>query len=162
MTERPILFSTPLVGAILNGTKTVTRRLTRRGADGERRIYAEEGDVLWVRESWREGHDGYVYRAGRAISDSPHAGPWKPSIHMPRAACRLYLRVLSVDLEPLQAITEDDALREGVRGDLVAYGTDSAREAFRILWDKINGERCAWAENPLVWRVEFERMEGRP
>lgn len=228
MKERPILFSGPMVRAILDGRKTVTRRIVRErlGAysdgsfvvldkDGDpidvelRRPYGGPGDRLWVRETFasldvnghksspREAHfvvllDGaQVYRDGTVFAGLPEYSrgafdgiKWRPSIHMPRWASRILLEVVSVRVERLQEITEEDARREGLDrnskdgGRTWKYGvadrdglpgTDddglpwhewstSARTAFAKLWDRINGKRAPWASNPWVWRVEFRRV----
>ena len=81
---------------------------------------------------------------------------WLPSIHMPRWASRLTLRVADVRVERLQAITNDDARAEGVN----EWGGDEPgdyRGEFRDLWDSINGKRpgCSWADSPWVWVVSF-------
>ena len=88
---------------------------------------------------------------------------WRPSIHMPRWACRLTLEVVSVRVERLQDITEEDAKAEGMA---VPVGQDfvAARGLFAALWDKINGDRwpkrmASWEANPWVWRLVFKRVE---
>lgn len=105
---------------------------------------------------------------------------WRPSIHLPRAAARILLEVQEVRIERLHAITEDDAQAEGVErahpaaareapcgsgpcgGWLHPSGvhTDTAKETFRDLWDRINGKRpdASWAANPWVWVVTFRRV----
>ena len=121
-----------------------------------------------------------------ADGPNPHAGKTRVSIHMPKWASRLWLEVVSVREERVQDITEEDAKREGLTGltkdgSLVKWGipdrdgwpgTDDdgwpwtdwnadPRAAFRRLWDSINGTKpgCAWADNPLVARIEFKRVE---
>lgn len=133
--ERPILFSAPMVRAILDGGKTQTRRVVKKmhvpalgrpPADGAP-WYAEPGDRLWVRETYALHHawDGHPPTAGGSASkrvwhraDAPNAidgrGRWRPSIHMPRWASRITLEVTSVRVERLQDITEEDARAEGV------------------------------------------------
>lgn len=141
-TERPILFSGPMVRAILDGHKTQTRRVVKVGDTIEERDdgtrwpyfttwthgddgspwascpYGEPGDRLWVRESfvYRSKHDRYYYKADHeAPFTAPYAhGGWKPSIHMPRAASRLTLDVTAIRVERLQEISEADAIAEGV------------------------------------------------
>ena len=151
--------------------------------------YGKVGDRLWVRETFasfqgssvpvtpsaatyvvlRDGTQ--VYRSDSAIippakeyADGAFDGiKWRPSIHMPRWACRLVLEVTTVRVERLQAITEDDARDEGV--DVTAptwtpehqigWADGSCRDAFRWLWDSINGERAPWSSNPWVWVVSF-------
>jgi hypothetical protein len=118
--------------------------------------YGAPGDRLWVRESW-QSHIGtygeslvYAYRA----TDDERAGPWRPSIHMPRAAARITLEVTDVRVERLQAISEADAVAEGI--DPVLY-RKSAQAGYRDLWEAING-RGTWGNNPWVWVVEFKRV----
>lgn len=144
MKERPILFSTPMVHAILQGRKTVTRRLVRKSSLGRIDVtpagvpvyvtgasddggdpipcpYGEPGDRLWVRETWRRsmGRDGFDYRAS---AEWPRMGPaWKPSIHMPRRASRLTLEVVSTRVERLHDITDEEVFAEGL--DLNPAGT---------------------------------------
>lgn len=104
---------------------------------------------------------------------------WRPSIFMPRWASRLTLRVTNVRVERLHEITEQDAKAEGVaQGDIepdehgpwrvgFVLGDEdgkcglwpTARRAFEVGWDSINGKRAPWASNPWVWVVGFERME---
>jgi len=95
----------------------------------------------------------------------------RPAIFMPYFACRLKLEVTSVRVERLQEISETNAIAEGVKaGDWITHrGTmgpfdcevsknaETAREAFRALWDSINAKRAPWAENPWVWVIEFEK-----
>jgi hypothetical protein len=124
------------------------------------------GDILWVRETWQyiEGASGagYAYKAGGGVFNDRFL--WKPSIHMPREAARLFLRVTDVKAEQLWDITEEDAIAEGCRkGD--KYGETSsialtAKQSFMWLWQKLYDRRdgCAWASNPWVWVIEFERI----
>lgn len=206
---KPILFSTPMVQAILAGQKTATRRIIRQevvdrfvlGDDGRllgsyREGMAEayptiddspiqEGDVLWVRESFKPNMDGYtgidfggiIYRADSAVHmfSDPY-NPWKPSIHMPRKIARLFLRINDVRVERLQDITETDALKEGIKywddvgcccsnRKFMDYRTgefsikNDHAESFKTLWDGINASRgYGWDKNPWVWVYEFERI----
>ena len=124
---KPMLFSDPMVRAILDGRKVQTRRLAN-GPGFPTSSPWQVGDVLWVRECWRlqavGGSCDYIsiwYRADGAVRqfDVPSglsAGitwKWHPSIHMPRWACRLFLNVTRVRCERLQDITEADAIAEG-------------------------------------------------
>lgn len=112
----------------------------------------------------------FVYRAnyGTTEDDSfpPSVFKWRPSIHMPKAATRIFLRVTSVRAEKLRDITEAEATKEGLykgwrrsgRGSLAL----SARQAFMWLWETITCDGPAaetWACNPWVWVIEFERCE---
>jgi len=215
--EHGMLFSAPMVRAILAGRKSQTRRVVTsknslvdgsppcmkrdpeilgawhnldftdafvdpgpspagnpgpylRVADApnesRHRVYprVQPSDRLWVRETWCQvpGGDDYVYRAD--LSDEHRldelavrrsagalATSWRPSIFMPRRAARIVLTVSGVRAQRLQDITDADALGEGVPG----------LNAFRALWESINGHRpgCAWADNAWVWALAFERVE---
>lgn len=156
MKERPILFSGPMVRAILEGHKTQTRRVAKihgYGLDDRpvfgRSPFGEPGDRLWVREKWAilQGlglplttPQPLHYMAD--ITDRRHIEDYtvKPSIHMPRWASRLTLEVTAVRRERLRDITEDDARAEGVAGleKWLAGGTedrdpDSGMESAMIL-----------------------------
>ncbi len=150
MKERPILFSAPMVRAILAGTKTQTRRVVKDrhigqidtsklpGPAGWSRPmpYGQPGDRLWVRETWA-CFDSHVRPKSRIAyrSDTPDGemvrvdAPWKPSIHMPRWASRITLEVTGVRVERLQDISEADALAEGVeqvlKGRFRIYGRET-------------------------------------
>lgn len=196
MTDRPILFSGPMVRAILEGRKTQTRRLTNweraveeraltvmaeRFAAGEanaRCPYGVPGDRLWVRETWMTDYESdrllkkpqFVrYRATDDRASTDGMG-WRPSIFMPRWACRLVLEVTAVRVERLQEIGETDAKAEGVefQDDAKEIGRgwyshdrsclfDTAAIAYRDLWDSLNAKRAPWASNPWVWVIEFRR-----
>lgn len=87
--------------------------------------------------------------------------PWKPSIHMPRWACRLVLELVSVRVERLQDISEEDAKAEGAEiapGDIQSPDNLSYRGAFAFMWNEINGERGSWSDNPWVWVLELRRI----
>jgi hypothetical protein len=132
MTERPIKFNAEMVRAILYGRKTQTRRVVKLTADGHVQApskhlrwyptdpgaiqacrYGKPGDLLWVRETWARHASGVDYAADFAAVSRPQAGPWRPSIHMPRWASRITLRITDIRVERLQDITEDDARAEG-------------------------------------------------
>lgn len=173
MSERPILFSGPMVRAILAGRKTQTRRLA-----GKRKPPAV-GDVLWVRETWvqvDEHHPpGVAYRADvpdereeRAIRRIAGGAPWCPSIFMPRWACRLKLLVTDVRHQRLQDISEEDARAEGftsepspmlVNGKAATGVFFAPKLWFAHLWNAINGERAPWASNPEVHAITFAPLE---
>lgn len=119
------------------------------------------GDVLWVRETFRNSRvDGLpgdvVYQADHPGLKSPpgsYGRPWMPSIHMPRWASRLTLEITDVRVEQLQDISEEEAIAEGI-------GTPrdqryAVQDGFRPLWESINGPE-SWAANPWVWVVEFQ------
>lgn len=170
--QRPILFSTPMVQAILDGRKTQTRRIVKpQPPYDEHEVitcpYGHAGDVLWVRETWQPSSSvAYVHFKADCRDGDPGKG-WKPSIHMPKDACRLFLLITSVRLERLQSITRQDAAAEGVCIENEAErfpGYQIHRwpeENFQTLWENINGEQ-SWRDNPWVWVIEFQKMEGRP
>lgn len=140
MKERPILFSAPMVRAILNGTKSQTRRVftakngclwpNKNDLPGMRQVirscpYGQAGDRLWVREAWGYfGGDEYLYQqdkesVGYRASqldglDHVPGGRWRPSIHMPRWASRILLEIVAVGIQRLQDISKADAIAEGV------------------------------------------------
>lgn len=102
-------------------------------------IYAADGEFTWGDD------DGY--EDGRSC--------WKPSIHMPRAACRLMLEITGVRVERLQAITLGDICKEIGCG---LYDFRPATYGFQVwedLWKSIYGEEN-WQANPWVWVIEFK------
>jgi hypothetical protein len=138
--ERPILMSGPMVRAILEGRKTVTRRVMkpqpterpmrhRFAIDmpyqwdiGDNRSiycpYGQPGDRLWVRETWHTwGPPERQFLAYRATQPDADDFVWRPSIHMPRWASRLTLEIVGVRVERVQDITEEGAIAEGVERD---------------------------------------------
>jgi hypothetical protein len=154
----------------------------------ERCTYGQPGDRLWVRETWQvvDGSE----RARRIVTDpSPSRGwieyaatvhpghepppRWRPSIHMPRWASRILLEITAARVERLQDISGEDAVAEGIARDGDGYerfhvdpdaplGQSFTRNpvlAYRGLWEKINGVGT-WDANPLVWVIEFKRVEG--
>jgi uncharacterized protein YhfF len=102
-----------------------------------------------------------MYRAESRNPDED--GPWKPSIFMPRWASRIELEIVSVRVERLNDISEDDAGEEGA-GELLGEheyldgNPDQYRRCFQILWESING-KGSWKDDPFVWVVEFKRVE---
>jgi hypothetical protein len=119
---------------------------------------------LWVRETFcpRYFDDGSVgYRADfnakdlRGLVTEPK---WKPSIFMRQSESRITLDVTGARVERLHEITEEDARAEGAECGSQREGMHTARDAFAVLWDSINGKRAAWGTNPWVWVVEFSRV----
>ncbi len=170
MNEKPILFSTPMVRAILLGKKTQTRRVINlKNEHGlplhYSRIvdrpcpYGKVGDRLWVRETWLKDGEVYLYKAdfGKGILSSSWEGHWKPSIHMPKVACRIRLEIVNVRVERLQDISHEDAVAEGCQKE---DGRSWGRLGFSQLWDQINKDRgFGWDVNPWVWVLDFKRVE---
>jgi hypothetical protein len=198
---RPMLFSTPMVQDLLDGRKTMTRRTkgleqinenpNQYRYDGVANDendsyygchyfeyintkYPPEtyhpvepsmcvGDVIWVRETFRPiGQD-----------------KWKPSLFMPKQACRIFLKIKSIRAERLQHLSKADAIAEGVKKDAnFGYecylcnkqGHKAAEnlcedgffcnpfDSFKTLWISINGQE-SWDLNPFVWVYKFERID---
>lgn len=207
--EKPILFNTEMVKAILEDRKTCTRRVIKKkysntdidfhedkygkrlveiqndapapvknpnGTTTYSLVACEEikkpykvGDILYVRETWKEFkkrigqgeqcHLGsfYGYKADEDNHGNPsefYDGKWKPSIHMPKVAARIFLKVINVRAERLQDITEDQIKKEGIREEFPPL----AQDAFQELWDSTTKE-YRWRLNPWVWVIEFERYQ---
>lgn len=168
---KPILFNTDMVRAILEGRKTVTRRVVKfkPGQNpqwtgyipdgpvlyGSNNIPASKspyhpGDILYVRETWARSMAGtYLYKA----TDTPIIlDRWRPSIHMPKDAARLFLRVTDVRVERLKEINVLSAMDEGVTdwNDFVKLWNSTIKPADLPLY--------GWDANPWVWAIEFERV----
>ncbi|MDR5867974.1 hypothetical protein [Halomonas koreensis] len=142
--------------------------------------YGKSGDQLWVRETWGalftdppgtpggrkpQPGDDIRYRAdpGQDWQWRDGSLPWRPSIHMPRWACRILLEVTAVRVERLQDITEDDARAEGCDNSSTEAAHECGwyekpRRAFRRVWEQINGSD-SWDANPWVWVIEFRRID---
>lgn len=206
MAIKPILFNTEMVRAILDGRKDATRRIvkgfipddavwgytdfTPKGyiscigtfADGygEKffKLPCDPGDILYVRETWKKAPNGYYYYETWQRDDIADVTKWKPSIHMPKEAARIWLKVTDVRVERLQSITEGVAIREGAEGEKChhtntgAFGcTDCMNTGwieppqveFMQIWNSTINEsdlnRYGWDANPWVWVIEFERCE---
>ncbi len=232
--ERPILFSGPMVRAILDGRKTQTRRVLKyaetiregwypdrynktadwtfwgpRGSTESGKCtlplfrcpYGEPGDVLWVRETWWQAHhypgldqsgeattdtgSNHIHYAadgdpkntpnrhypsglrGGAISAPDPYAIWfkRPSIFMPRWACRIKLEITDVRVERVKEITHDDAVAEGCYRiepcEKYPNGNAWGRAGYAALWNEINGERgYGWESNPWVWALSFRRVNS--
>lgn len=202
MAIKPILFSTEMVRAILDGRKTCTRRIVKDGipddamwgytaftpkgyitcrgwyadgyGEGFYKLPYKPGDILYVRETWCglpvneaghfRGHPIYYYKADGDLRPEGWIGAWHPSIHMPKEAARIWLKVTDVRVERLQDITSEQIYREGteVEEPFVLNGEEK-RYAFSVLWNstikKSDLDRYGWEANPWVWVIEFERCE---
>lgn len=204
----PVLFNTEMVRAILDGSKTVTRRICKDANDytvpdmsfyeADRRTYAVHNyadkdhtdklslvertcpicprDILYVRETWNETTHGYNYKAS-PLGNSRDTYPWRPSIHMPKEAVRIWLKVTDVRVERVQSIT--DFRSEGITTSESCdhcfsvcgkcdplkspTGCDNEIEMFADLWDSTirpaDMSRYGWNANPWVWVIEFCRCE---
>ncbi len=202
MSTKPILMNTEMVRALLDGRKTVTRRVVKPqpcgipyqmpmastwphyfGQTGSDAVFSPPywtGDILWVRETWQfipcidcrlyihggcrdtpvtyENKDSvsegcFVYRADYPEPDRLY---WHPSIHMPRQAARIFLRVTGVRVERLQDIDDDGVLSEGLE----------IGAPFDELWNRtVKPKDCplyGWEANPWVWVIGFERISRPP
>lgn len=231
MKEVPMLFSTPMVQAILEGRKTMTRRVVKPQpgidvfqvlapgrdvfttkwekadywtfTDGSLQApivenrkcpYGKVGDVIWVRESYKidgsmnhgESVLGVTYKAGgrwiqndsKEVFEIFHKskGGWRPSIHIPKAAARIWLQVEDIKVERLQDISEEDAVAEGLKVQQTKLGESyfdyttgyhnglfKPRASFRTLWQSLHSPE-SWEANPWVWAVKFKVLSitGKP
>ena len=209
MKESPIIFNTEMVQAILSGRKSQTRRILKKIprlsdninqtakyliADKELREikspFGKPGDLIWVRETFMKSPNADLgsnqFRFKATVSNQyfkPWAKSWKPSIHMPKIAARIWLKVKDVKVERLNEIKKEDAINEGIQmaSDFEANQKhpyyyfypcndlrddtyiDDPRTSFYSLWRTIHGED-SWQENPWVWVVEFEviSIDGKP
>jgi hypothetical protein len=175
-----------MVRAILDGRKTQTRRIMKIQPDGRgtrctnvhfedwhgRKLkcpYGWVGDILWVRETWSKTDSGkYIY----AATNNGFNPVWKPSIFMPKDACRLRLEITNVRIEKLCDISEEDCAAEGVEWGLhfilnrprfKDYSNpnnpwfNNPRSSYISLWRKIHGKN-SWEQNPWVWVIEFRKL----
>lgn len=203
---KPMLFNTDMVRAILDGRKTVTRRICKDGNDytvpdmdffdANKRTYAVHnyenaehtkklsiveracpicpGDILYVRETWHqyekrvgEGESCciskfYGYRASIANSEDANE-PWHPSIHMPKEAARIFLKVTNVRVERLKDMTQNDAIKEGIKvsectKECGFYEKDEFIELWNSTVKKTDLDTYGWDANPWVWVIEFEKI----
>jgi len=187
-----------MVQAIMAGNKRMTRRdiknkevlnmidkglINNAIALGKYRI----GDILWVRETFQqhcietdtdenwaatafESTGQYVYKADdyQLPKDSVAFGKWKPGIHMPKTACRLFLKIKSIRIERLNEISHEDCIAEGIeKGPTTLYRNYISKQdrfeynpwlSFMSLWISINGT-VSYDSSPYVWVIEFEKCE---
>ena len=216
---RPILFNGEMVRAILDGRKTVTRRLVKarsknacgfyvtfrksdnafmgvydydedeRQFDSSQTPPCQPGDILYVRETWYKDINRYMYRANYANNEKFYRNgkeieiKWHPSIHMPKEAARIWLKVTDVGVERMQDMRPVDVIKEGAfpecwdclntygeSGSQCCYQTedecsqcDEVMMEWERLWNstikKPDLDRYGWEANPWVWVIEFERCE---
>lgn len=181
MSLKPILFSTEMVRALLEGRKIVTRRVVKPQPAGKLFPMEKEscwpgywpeagsakvvkppyqtGDVLWVRETWAKNPfgEGYIYPTEVAGAGQK----WRPSIHMPREAARIFLRVTGVRVERLQELTLKDAKMEGMdlRGPMFVDFVKVWNNTVQRHPNKFKRYPYYWEDNPWVWVIEFERIQ---
>lgn len=133
-----------------------------------------KGDILYVRETWFKYAGEYIYKAS-AGQPGLWSGMWRPSIHMPKEAARIWLRVTDVRVEKIQSITNEQILKEGISQKSVDHYVAQFPEVteewvhaahwipFSDLWNstikKADFDLYSWDTNPWVWVIEFERCE---
>lgn len=144
----------------------------------------QPGDILYVRETWErfecrncEGDERgncskepkksvldktcgcYMYRATDEISGD---AKWHPSIHMPKEAARIWLKVTNVRVERLQEISGEDLIREGIdlfQSNYVRVAFDEFENIWNSTIKKSDLDRYGWDVDPWIWVIEFERCE---
>ena len=178
MNEKPILFSTPMVRAILDGRKTMTRRVVKCDSIVDNKPYwniggFREGNFpyqvgiwLWVRETWQGTKDCISYKASdpQQVVEFNYE-PWRPSIFMPRWASRITLEITNVRVERLQDISAPDCVNEGINTqgpyDVAIYDEFSSHSIaqFAYLWDSINSKKYPWESNPWVFVISFKKLD---
>lgn len=230
---KPILFNTEMVRAILDGRKTVTRRVLKPQPEKAHNIMDYDndahtvdfhcgnctpngtfidwtktvkapywyGDILYVKETWKsfcgmlygrengtyiplDDFEGYQYKADEQCICTKGINPfcdgfddqkcdisfddkWHPSIHMPKEAARIFLRVTDVRVERLQDITPEQIDAEGCKEYAYSAKTGELLPSkptwFKMIWDstikKSDIAKYGWAANPYVWVIEFERID---
>lgn len=129
----------------------------------------QTGDILYVRETWYKDKYRYMYRVNYSDSEKFYRDgkeakiKWHPSIHMPKEAARIWLKVTDVRVERLQEITEIGATKEGCVYDVEYALGNTAKEHFIEIWNstikKSDRDRYGWNANPWVWVIEFEQCE---
>ncbi len=179
MKDKPIIFSAPMVLAILREIETLGagKTMTRRYAWSARKdtpdiVFPSPwqnvsiGDRLWIRETWKP-HSLYAHMKPRDVPHStvfyaadknryaPSNTPLVTCIHMPRWVSRITLHVAAVKIERLQDISGADCRSEGIVGKKSEHPFDGAlQREFSDLWKSLHGEQ-SWADNPEVVAISF-------
>ena len=141
------------------------------------------GDILYVRETWKRALNGYYYYEDWQRDDIADLTKWKPSIHMPKEAARIWIKIMNVRVERLQEMKPVDVIKEGAYSDCwdclntygesgsqCCYGTEeqcSQCDEVMMEWEKLwnstikksDIDRYGWDANPWVWVIEFEMCE---
>lgn len=207
--EHPIIFSTPMIQAILEGRKSQTRRILKgaglqwidEGFTNEFIVHPENdlcpygqiGDVLYIKENFSILDYGesdktvqIMYEDATTSLKTLDDREWgkfmkwqdktgkKSKLFMFRSLARYFLKIENIRVERVQEISSRDVLAEGVKGVLcidcdalidlhhagkVHYEKEPI-EVFYDLWDKINGKRAPWKDNPWLWVINFSRIEN--
>lgn len=204
--ELPILFNTEMVRAILDGRKTCTRRLVRflpgenpqwtgyirdglmlyngKNEPCIRKAPYQPGDTLYVRETWKKAPNGYYYYEDWQRGDIADLTKWKPSIHMPKEAARIWIKIMNVRVERLQEMKPVDVIKEGAypdcwdclntygeSGSQCCYGTEeqcSQCDEVMMEWEKLwtstikksDLDCYGWDANPYVFVIEFVKIDN--
>lgn len=182
MGTKPILFNTENVRALLEGRKTVTRRVVKPQPLDKPMVFNDDeeginivchiagkevlynyfppyqpGDILWVRETWNclpipEPLRGTSKTYWYKADGAAPEDKWRSPYHMPREAARIFLRVTDVRVERLQEIDDGGVVAEGL--EIGCY--------FDELWNRTIKPKdrplYGWEANPWVWVIEFERI----
>lgn len=194
MAIKPILFNAEMVRAILDGRKACTRRILKGAIPFDEKAEYwnvlkkgewsgpicveyfikqcspyQPGDLLYVRETFMQAAAHTFWYKADDNSWIPEGLHWHPSIHMPKEAARIWMKVTDVRVERLQDITDDGAKAEGANwknGKNVGWEEKMRRtavERFAEIWEstikKSDKHIHGWNANPYVWVIEFERCE---
>lgn len=189
-TRRVIKFPDGMTGHPIGKAGDSSNPLGVMYPGGIKRPPYQPGDILYVRETFawcpcwdcgldttpdgcknpviydseKKEHGCYMYRASCEDSKYSSADTWHPSIHMPKEAARIFLKVTDVRVERLQKIDIEGIRNEGLSSAAVHCGDmEIALKEWEILWNstikKSDLDRYGWDANPYVWVIEFERCE---
>lgn len=170
MKETGLMFKAPLVRAILSGQKTQTRRILKnqQSYDIDKCPLGQPGDRIYVRETFGHFERNEDFKQDckcfyRADGDCVDLHPWRPAIHMPKWAARIWLEITGVRVERLQEITEADCIAEGATGGHGAIPnydySATPLEHFRHIWESTGAD---WAAKPWVWVIDFKQIAKEP
>ena len=177
--QRPIIFSAPMIRAILNNQKSQTRRLVTNQHLKDFQLerapqkniqsspYGKIGDGLWVKETWRvpKEFDDFrpsevpigaliEYRSdGKGVDVVAH-GKWRTPLFMSRHFSRATIKITDLRIEYLTDCSEDDAKAEGMV-DILSNNQVSSKRLYKNAWESLHGVG-SWESNPLVWVISFE------
>lgn len=183
MSMKPMLFNTEMVRAILDGRKSCTRRIVKHDVGAilnspyhrenpdvdDKQIISklcippyQPGDILYVRETFIQAAAHiFWYKADDKLWMSKDL-LWKPSIHMPKEATRIWLKVTDVKVERLQEISGEDLIKEGInlfQSNYVRVAFDEFKNIWNSTIKKSDLDSYGWDANPWVWVIEFERCD---
>ncbi len=153
--ERAIIFTGPMLAALMSGRKSQTRRIVKEQEVGSSSPsqapcpYGRPGDILWVKETFRREGARIIWRADH----KSQAGPWTSPLFLKRKESRIVLRLIATELEPLHDISEADCRAEGMPPEW----NGTPKGWFEAQWESVHGSG-SWALNPLTWVLRFERI----